>query len=1104
MSLDFKTAFGRPDFPLDGVHLVAASAGTGKTWNIGNIFARLLMANGWRVPQILVVTFTEAATRELRERLRGLLEKLQAEFQAPGSTRDVQAQSLVALLPPGEAARRRARRAVDEALLEFDQAAISTIHAFCGRALRRYAFESGLSFDAEPPSEVRAAQLESAARDWWRRKVALVPAGEAPAPGFSLADLLATLNQLDRPGIRSAGDAASDPAKARLLEVAQGLVDRWYAERPERKAPDFDDILLGMRAALCGGPGREAFAEALRREYAAVLVDEFQDTDPVQYDIFREAFLADGRERPVYFIGDPKQAIYAFRGGDIYTYREAAAAVPADRRYSLRENFRSAPGVVRAVNALFGDGGDGKSVFGESIPHPGDIVAAGGKLDLDGGEARAVQFVEVPDGTPEPQACADEIAALLRHPPLLREEKDGHVTERRLEAGDIAVLVRNGVAWKGRAIAERLAGMGIRAAVLDSRRSVFGEPEADAFRVLLAAFADPARAAVVRAALLTPFFGLSAGAVSVLARPDGALAREDVPDYPFLARREDPGAAVGMTDFLRAFQEWTECWRASGFLSAFARMEDALALRKRLAGGPRGERALVNILHLAELVHVRASAGTASPAALLDWFSLKAADESGDEACLRLESDENAVHIQSLHSSKGLEFPVVFMPDAHTRGGVRRKALWQVWHRPSPDGGAGRSELVIGLDGGEAEERERQEEETRLFYVGITRAAWRCIAFVPEKAGNIQSPPFLALLERAREAARAGAGVECRPFEPGEAAAASGEAGRTVEWLPAPVPPSLPQGFGRGSFSSLSPAGGDASARHRPAAETVFDARDLDAGSEAADVPGVSGGVEEPSGHPIFAFPGGTGPGTCWHAIFEEADFRATDAELRPLVEKKLLAAGLLRGTAGVRTARTAAVLDMVRRTLELPLDEPGGGTFRLCDIPPEDRVSEWEFDFSSRGAASSTARLRDVLEKHWGGEPAGSDHRVFLRTLDSWDRPIPKGFLMGFIDLAFRRGGRYYIVDWKSNSLRRRESAFSPAGLRDEMAAHAYFLQYLVYSAVLHRHLRDSLPGYDWSRHFGGVRYLFLRGAAIGHTAVYADRPSESLLDDFATALGL
>ena len=1111
MKADFSTSFLRGDFPFAGRHLVEASAGTGKTYNIANLFVRLLAENAdWRISQILVVTFTDAATKELRARLRDLLCKVQRELRAPG-TGGRQAAELVGTLADADA-RRRAATSVDLALIEFDRASISTIHGFCGRALQRYAFESGLAFDADPPSEVKSAQLARAARDWWRAHVALRrdPAlepllSDPDARGvFTLDALLGILRGIQehadiRPAPSAAGPAGeaalADEARRVLLGVAFDLLERWNAERAARKEPDFGDVLLGLREALRPErPSAPALVAALREEYRAVLIDEFQDTDPVQYEIFRRAFLDGNPGIPVFFVGDPKQAIYAFRGGDIQTYTTAARDVPEDRRYDLSENRRSAPGVMAAVNALFRDDPAAREpfAFGDAglIRYEKDVVAAGGKHDivpmpeLYGPADRAVQFVAIPDGRDATDVCADEICALLEKAPELVEEvtnPDGstRIERRPLGPGDVAVLVRLGIDRTARALSRKLAARGVRAVSLDKKQSVFREPEAEAFRLLLAAIASPSSAGVVRAALLTPFFGLQAAEVDALAAPEGGTEE-----------------SCRMTEYLRLFRELSDATRERGFLAAFDRLAGKTGFPARVAAtGNRGERALTNLLHLAELVHAGMGGTGCNPPALLDWFVRKAGAEAGDAAVLRLESDGGAVRIFTVHSSKGLEFPVVFLLGADASippGGdgvlVHHDAAGALLASPATDG-----------DALEQCGREAVEEGMRLLYVGVTRAAWRCHVIHRADEGS-RSEDFNALFARA---VRHPEEVLCRetPVAPSAdwrfRSSGAGSALRAP-----PPPPSLPSGFGRGSFSWLTPA----SHAPRGGVDAALDARDRDAVSEeeVAAVPVADAPEGETSDHPIFSFPGGPNVGDCWHDILEEADFRAPAAALRPLVEKHLLAGGFLRGSPEVRDARTDTVLDMVGRTLDLPLTAPDGTVFRLRDVAREDRVSEWQFDFSSRDCAATTAALRDVLAKHWGGEPEGSDHRVFLDSLGGWNKPIPRGFFTGFLDLAFRVGGRYYVVDWKSNSLRRREAAFSHAGLRAEMTAHAYFLQYLIYAAVLHRHLADSLPDYRWETHFGGVRYVFLRGAAIGREAVWSDRPSEALLEDFGAALGL
>ena len=1108
MESKFTDAFFQPAFPFDGNHLVAASAGTGKTYNIANLFAALVMDRGLRVSEILVVTFTDAATRELRSRLRGVLADLQRELKDGSGNK--QSKALVSRLPADPAVRAAACSAVDAAALEFDCAAIFTIHSFCGRALQRYAFESGLAFDAEPPAEVKSAQLDRAARDWWRTHVTLGhdPAFAAFLDGnaaatFTLENLQGLLGDLSmRPTIAPARPSVPDPApdsaeaaNAALLRIAFGLFDEWLRGQPSRKSPDFDDVLLGMRRALEDRDRGPVLVRALRAEYGAVLIDEFQDTDPVQYGIFRRAFAEGEGAVPVFFVGDPKQAIYAFRGGDVFAYREAVGTVPEDRRYGLFENHRSTPGVIAAVNDLFRDETPGSTFGDDTIAYSGSVVACGGKFDFDlCGDGRAIHFVRVAQKKDRLAVCADEIASLLAARPMLRTiDEDGKTSERPLRADDVAILARGLADGKGPRLIRLLEDRGVRAVMADKRRSVFGEPEAESFRLLLAAIAAPSSATGVRAALLTPVFGLDAGTLARLA--DGEELPRSEFDFPFLDCRPDPQAPVAMTDFLRLFHELSGRWRESGFLAAFDLLAARSGFRSRLAARRGGERSITNLLHLAEIVHSETEGAANGPSALLDWFAQRSKD-AGDESILRLESEGGAVRIMTIHHSKGLQFPVVVMPDADTAHDPTDNAL-HVFHQD----GSIRAAPGFDPEAAAAEAKEADDEAMRLLYVGLTRAAWKCIVLAPsEEAGASVALAFDRLFARAAQCPGTVRIRDAQPLDPPPSVPP--EPAPAAAWLPPRTPPKLPTDGGRGSYSSLSPA----SHAPRGGVDATLDAHDSDAGGDAGPlVPEGPGTADErTSDHPIFGFPGGAAVGDCWHKILEEADFAAPADALRPLVEKKLLAAGRLRCPPDERAARTDAVLEMVERTLSLPLEAPDGSVFRLRDVPAEDRVSEWQFDFSSRAAAATTASLRKILERHWGAEPDGSDHRAFLDSLAAWNKPIPKGFLTGFIDLAFRRDGRYYVVDWKSNSLRRREAAFSHAGLRAEMTAHAYFLQYLIYAAVLHRHLRDSLPGYRWEDHFGGVRYVFLRGAAIGREAVCSDRPSEALLDEFGAALGL
>ena len=377
---NFTHEFFGDSFPLSGQHLIAASAGTGKTYNMQNVFARLVMLEGLRVTQILVVTFTEAATAELCDRLRrvlaNVLEFLTMEraraFTVPVGGLDSaqkQALDLVRLIPESDWG--LARERVIEAIANFDQAAISTIHGFCNRVLNRYAFESGASFGSEVGDFDDVCIL---ADDAWRRlgkddKAHFEKYGkDLFCPGVKR--LAATQAILDE---RSSQD--NDSPQSRLVFSSVAAVrEKQHARRSGAQRLSYDDLLLQVRDAL--RQKGEQLSEKLRAEYSAVLIDEFQDTDPVQYEIFHRIFWENTARKSSrsFVVGDPKQAIYAFRGGDIFMYRKAVGEIPEERRYELKQNFRSTGGIIKAVNQMFADTG-GKYTFGDSsIAYSGDLA----------------------------------------------------------------------------------------------------------------------------------------------------------------------------------------------------------------------------------------------------------------------------------------------------------------------------------------------------------------------------------------------------------------------------------------------------------------------------------------------------------------------------------------------------------------------------------------------------------------------------------------------------------------------------------------------------------------------------------------------------------
>ncbi len=1111
MTTVFNEQIYDPAFPLEGPHLVAASAGTGKTYNIQNVCARLAMERGFRVPEIQVTTFTEAATKELRDRVRRVFANLsllfagrEDEILGRDGRKDVREverlERLRECARTNGVADRVARDRVELALQEFDLAAISTIHGFCSRAMKRFAFETGAAFQAELRDD-KAADLRRRTRDWWRTRRG------GGGDGFpALDDLQEAVAALGgKTGWTMEGADAT-------LAAAKEIVDRYEADRPARETQTYDDLLRAVRDALRHGTLGPLLADRLRKDLKAVVVDEFQDTDPVQYEIFRRVFLdvpPGTPQPPLFFVGDPKQAIYSFRGGDIYTYRTAAKRDDVKANASrLDRNFRATPRLVDAVNALFRDPGDGSFTFGdETIAYPEDLKAATDPneripgLLVDGGEdPHPFRIVEFQGGAKESQhlAVADAVVDVLN-------EQKGVLSPR-----DVAVLVSSHRA--GRTFRNELRRRGVPV-VLQKAGNVFAGDTAKDFRKVLLAMAGIGGRRQIRAALATPFFDFASGA-----------------GFP------DEDDAV-FADMVGAFAKWNGEWRKKGFAAAFAELEshDRCRLRPRLAKMADGERRLADILQIVDLAGAAVRERGPAPEVLVEWITERinlAGDEKADEQWSRkkdrgkaseadsedyareLESESDAVRIMTIHVSKGLEFPVTVVP----AGGAFSAS--SPFFRHDDEG-----RLHVSADPADADAAQAEEdaEQTRRLYVAFTRATKRTIVVTPPPAEGSSLARLLA------NAAGRGAGpdnppgspilrTEWRPPAPEEQPAAYAAEKPSLERL---SDAEAPRDYGcffqpvKGSYSSLVPkddgdAGesgedreseGDAGSYEDP----IADEPDRDA--EDADVPGAR--AEDPSAdeeeeNPIFGFRGGDKVGTCWHDIFERIPFDADDEGIREATRRSLRLHGLAVRDPGAFEKDVGTVAGMVRATLDRPLLSPAGDTFFLHDVGWPDRFSEWEFHFPSRTAKeSSTAAIAQILREEWAGR---KDRELFLAAAAAWRRPIPKGFLKGYLDLLFRHDGLYYVVDWKSNRLDGHADDFTEGGVRAEMAKHHYFLQYLLYSAVLHRFLKETMGAeYSWEGNFGGIRYVFLRGVAAGaEAAVFSDRPSARLLDRIGAALGL
>ncbi|MBR4673113.1 MAG: UvrD-helicase domain-containing protein [Victivallales bacterium] len=1081
----FNEEIFKPNFPLDGAHLVAASAGTGKTYNIQNIYARLVMEKGWRVSEIQVMTFTDAATKELRERLRAVLVDIQAclnhetcmgKDEADATRRNERADRLIAACQGKTDVEKM--NAIGLALLEFDSAAISTIHGFCSRALARFAFETRMTFNPEIQDN-KAEELARLALDWWRKREENTP--NALLPQLNLGILLNYVKVLgDKTDWKIIDSDENDPSGFMLARAAE-IVQAYENDRTNRQTQTYDDLLRSMREAL-NGPFGDSFAAKLRETFHAALIDEFQDTDPVQYDIFRKVFLAD-ESIPVFLVGDPKQAIYAFRGGDIFTYRAAAKGMK--RKYYLDTNYRSTPRLMAAVNAIFRDAGEIGATFGDSeIGYPNDIRAIDKKaLQVDGeDDPSPFRFVEV---VPQKNTKVEALDTVLaREVVKTLTEYDGVLSPK-----DIAILVAK--KYHAKTIMAELRKCGVPCVIQNPgnvfTRVIGGFGNAAylpsrmlrEFLSVCLAMAKTGGVSQLRAALATSFFGLTP--MEIMELDEESLAK-----------------------WIGSFDDLNHIWLKRGLGAALAKMEEygtrhGVGYRERLAMLPDGERLLADCGQIIELAFAAVKEIGPSPEKLIAWLKDRVAngdkEDDSDAYARELESDSNAVRIMTMHVSKGLQFPVVFLPDCNVKAKKKKKGEAACYHDEKQD-----NQLVFSTASPEREEAEEEQEKLRLLYVAMTRAEQRTVAFYYAATDRYHkiNPPLQKLMDNA---AKNGAGKDA-VGSPIQWLRDNGVSGESLKYLAKSSTlvlkkPNAPRMFdakpSRGSYSSVSPSlgKGDFSAGD-------WEGRDVDSEDKKAAETDLFSEKQ-----PVFQIRGGANIGSCWHEVLENIAFDASDEEIRKVAVVKLREYGFDPLAAAGSKSFLEVSCEMIAKTLERPIAAPNGRLFTLRDVHWQERMSELEFNFTSAFSAKNTVVLAETIRRHWGSD---STKQEFLKALDGWNREIPKGFINGFIDLVFQHDGYFYVVDWKSNSLGGVPESFTEEGVRREMASHGYFLQYLLYSAVLQRYLKD-LPGfgYSWEKHFGGIRYYFLRGIDVGkEAAVFADRSCEGLLDEIGKVLGM
>ncbi len=1148
--------------PLKGQILIEASAGTGKTYTIGLLFLRLLLERGLSVDQILVVTFTRAATEELRGRIRlRIREALDVlSGRSPG---DEALQQLRATISEPD----QAVILLSDALTRMDEAAIFTIHGFCQRMLQEHAFESGAPFAMEF-LETEQLLRRRIMEDFWRLRFYRASSEEAAWAADlwkTPQDLLNGLGgHLTRPGVECIPVIDEDelarqmekllPIFARIqamwrenrsdittllqnnrrlsrnntkgygakrLEQAIEALDRFIdtGTMPWQKAEDilalfttdtinssllnntheapihpffnlfdqffqahremtrnrkiftllaarnyllteldsrkneqgqlyFDDLLTQLAAAL-QGPGGGRLAAGISRRFPAILVDEFQDTDPLQYRIFSTIHAgAAGTENVdpgLFLIGDPKQAIYGFRGADIFTYIQARRDTAADNRFTMTTNYRSTTSMVAAVNQLFDR--EASFLFNKNEIDFTPVKAAGMADDkpllLDDTPHPALTCLLLPEGNNKKtlakgiageqaaRFCAHEIAQLLA------SETTGF-SDRQLTAGDIAVLVRTHT--EADLVRIELSTLSITS-VYYSQASVFSTQEAQQMATVLSGLIELSDSGLVRTGLATDLFGYTARQLDQLRRD------------------EQQWEAIMIT-----LGRYQQIWRQQGFIPMFQTLLAEQQVVGRLHGAASGERRLTNLLHLAELLQ-EASRQQLGAEGLLRWLldQIQASEEQDDSRQLRLESDENLVKIVTIHKAKGMEYPVVFLPFLWSARTCQANEPLAFHHPDHPD------QLLVDLGTGEKEhfnlaERERLAGDLRLLYVAMTRAR-SCCFFCWGRINNMEQSALCYLLH--------GGTI------PDDQQTLTADLSSLETENATLVLKSYPQHFTRPNLQSDSESTPLAAACFRGRIDSGWKMTSYsrltahqDPQPEQPDYDQeVTAEVRTP-GFDVFGFAKGAAAGTCLHSILEEISF--TDPHGREEVVGRQIERG------GFDLSWSPVVLSWMEAVLQTEL-EPG---FALADLQAGDRINEMSFYFPLQSMNPND--FNRVLDDF--SIPALPDQQEILR-----------GLMVGFIDLVYRYDGRYYVADYKSNHLGGSPADYGREQLQAAILEHRYDLQYLIYTLALHRFLASRIAGYDYETHFGGVSYLFLRGMHPDNppgTGIFSTRPPLELID--------
>lgn len=1172
---------------LKGVTLIEASAGTGKTYAIAMLVLRFVVEQGIAIEKLLVVTFTKAATDELKDRVRCRLSEARSALD--GHTEQID-NNIVDWLAGLDIAPELIRQRLTMALLDIDQAGIFTIHGFCQRVLREHALESGQLFDAELTGDLLAIK-QACADDFWRKQIYQRSAWEVAVltadykspdallgsvAGFSgtglgtfiypvlesLDDALKELQLLvgvvnesaeacanilrncfaeekfktsytdtfechyaelsawlsgtstqipDAEALHlltekaltdalngnkfrtnktqsgeqrkaeylvelaietTAFDALAAAFKQITLAFRRTLVDSLHDELDKRlqqlNVLSFDNLISRLAEALQSEKGALLSVE-LQQRFEVALIDEFQDTDDSQWHIFSTLFAVPSQY--LYLIGDPKQAIYKFRGADIYSYLDAQKQ--AEHKFTLGQNWRSHPQLVEAVNALFQrnqafllDGLEFSNV------KPG-LSADNGELQHEKMAVASMVLWQLPESDSKTGywtagKAADEIriAVVNEIVELLSGDYTLQPISRHLQPKDIAILVRTNTQARDYQAALRLAGV---PSVLNSTESVFASAEATGLYSLLQAVAHPGDSGLLKQALILDWFDLDGQTLQQLINSEIELD-------------------VWMSRFLGYFQDWQQ----AGLMAMMQRLLHQEKIRANVSTTMMAERQLTNLHHLIELVQQAAVDEHLGINKTLDWLrNAMSKASSAEDQQLRLESDDDAVKIVTMHRSKGLEYAIVFCPYLWQRSDrLNSERLLIKCHE--------HDRTVIDL-GSEDFERRRElaleeelAEDLRVFYVAVTRAKYRCyLAWADVRSQDRSNESAMAWLLEVAEADFSKQQAKLQAFRD------------HADYRQLEVPGEINGNYQKTVAQSQL----QAKKRQRSlytywqmSSYTALSALSL---HDAPELPEDKTGEQEPIAKPeidsgAMELPRGAHTGNVVHELLENNAFIELGSYSMHYSSSGIHAVAahgkdisMQRDKAcqryGLKLERPQMLDELLQAVVATPLSATDSG-FCLMNLAENRCLKEMPFYLSMQ--AMDAARINRILH----------DTPAF----QSLTTKQMCGYLTGFIDLicAYPESApKYYVMDYKTNGL----PDYSPDSLTHAMREHNYGLQYWIYTVVLHRYLQTRLPDYDYETHFGGVRYLFVRGMRPDQpmSGVYQDRPDLERVEALAALFG-